>query len=248
MTQTQGIVLGCGPSGGVPSLRWGFGACDPENPKNVRTRTSFYIQAPWGKWLIDASPDMRAQCLAHGIDHVDGILCTHAHFDHIGGMGDVMAFARGAPVPVYADACTINALENTFSYACLGKHRFIELHHISDTFVVGGQNVRAFRQEHGATHSTGFRFDTWAYSTDLVYLSEEAFEVLSGIETWIVACLSTAPNAKHAHLDLVLSWVERIQPKRTILIHMNTDLDYEVLKQTLPDGVEPAYDGMRITL
>lgn len=245
---TEGIVLGCGPSGGVPSLRWGFGACNPENPKNFRTRTSFCIQAEWGKWLIDASPDLRTQCLAQSIHSIDGVLCTHAHFDHVGGVGDLIAFSRDAPLPLYTDDFTADILEQVFPYACLGKHQFVEVRRIYDTFTLGSQNVRVFRQEHGKTHSVGFRFDTWAYSTDLVHLSQEAFDVLAGIETWIVACLSTTPNPKHAHLDLVLSWVQRIQPKRTILIHMNTDLDYEMIQQHLPPGVEPAYDGMRIAL
>lgn len=244
----EGIILGCGPSGGVPSVRWGFGACDPNNRKNFRTRSSFFFRTKDGAWLIDASPDLRGQCLAEDIHHVDGVLCTHAHFDHVGGVGDLVSFAVQGPLPVYANDAIADTLETIFPYACLGASRFVQVTRIKNHFRLGKNSVTAFIQSHGKTHSLGYRFKNWAYSTDVVELSEQAFDVLQGIETWILACLSTHPNPKHAHLDLVLSWIDRVRPQRTILTHMNTDLDYEVLKKRLPPHIEPGYDGMRILL
>ncbi|PPE03750.1 MBL fold metallo-hydrolase [Holospora curviuscula] len=244
----QGIVLGCGPSVGVPSLRWGWGACDPKNPKNQRTRSSFFFRTLQGSWLIDASPDLRYQCLAQGVKKINGVLCTHAHMDHIGGVGDLVAFAVSGPVLFYADSLTCEALKTMLPYAFLGNTQFIQLHPIQGLFYLFDIPVVSFIQNHGTSYSLGYRFPTWAYSTDLVELSEEAFDLLKGIDTWILACLSTLPNKKHAHLERVLTWVERVKPKRTILTHMNSDLDYNTLKDQLPFGVEPGFDGMVLSL
>ncbi|ETZ07725.1 octanoyltransferase [Holospora obtusa F1] len=246
--QLEAIILGCGPSVGVPSLRSGWGKCDPTNSKNKRTRTSVFFKNFQGSWLIDASPDLRFQCLSHNIAKIDGVLCTHAHMDHVGGLGDLVGFASLGPIPFYADTLTCTQLENMLPYAFSGKTRFLDLFSVHDLFYLFDLPVMPIIQKHGNTHSLGYRFPKWAYSTDLVEISEEAFQMLEGIETWILACLSIYKNPKHAHLEKVLSWVERIKPRRTILTHMNSDLDYKELKAQLPFGVEPAFDGMHIFL
>ena len=244
----QGIILGCGPSVGVPSLRWGWGMCDPTQKKNQRTRSSFFFKNASGSWLIDASPDLRFQCLSQEIRFLNGVLCTHSHMDHIGGVGDLVAFSASGPVPFYTDASTWQSIQTMLPHACLGPGRFLDFHLVSSLFYLLDMPVVSFIQNHGHSYSLGYRFPTWAYSTDLVELSEEAFDILKGIDTWIVACLSPWPNPKHAHLERVLSWVERIKPKRTVLTHMNSDLDYETLKRQLPLHIEPGFDGMVLSL
>ncbi|WP_035544239.1 MBL fold metallo-hydrolase [Holospora undulata] len=244
----QAIILGCGPSSGVPSIGRGWGACSPSNLKNYRTRTSLFFKTSKNSWLIDASPDLRFQCLTYDICSIDGVLCTHSHMDHVGGIGDLIGFSSFGPIPFYADSFACKELETMLPYACLGKSRFIQLCQILGLFYLSDIPVIAFLQKHGATHSLGYRFPTWAYSTDLTELSEESFEILKGIDTWILGCLSSKPNTKHAHLEQVLDWVKRVNPKRTILTHMNADLDYETLKKQLPYGIEPAFDGMSIFL
>lgn len=111
-------------------------------------------------------------------------------------------------------------------------------------FEVAGIEVKPFAQKHGKVNSMGFRFGDIAYSTDVKHLSEEAFEVLEGVKTWIVDCLCIEPKPTHAHLDLALEWIARVKPERAILTHMSHDFEYNALKAKLPDGVVPGYDGM----
>ena len=108
--------------------------------------------------------------------------------------------------------------------------------------------VVTFDQDHGTMISQGFRFGPVAYSPDVVNLDEQAFEVLAGVECWIVDALRYKPHLTHAHVEKTLGWIRRVQPKRAILTNLHIDLDYNKLRNSLPDCVEPAYDGMTITL
>jgi phosphoribosyl 1,2-cyclic phosphate phosphodiesterase len=108
--------------------------------------------------------------------------------------------------------------------------------------------VRPFDQDHHVTISTGFRIGRFAYSTDMVRLDAVAFQALKGIDLWVLSCLRVEPHPIHAHLDLALEWIDRVQPKRAILTHMNHSLDYDRLAARLPAGVEPGYDGLVIDL
>src|SRR4029079_11212814 len=112
----------------------------------------------------------------------------------------------------------------------------------------GGVPVRAFRQGHGRIRRLGFRFGPVAYSPDADHLDEEAFGVLVGVECWIVDALRHTPHPSHAHLARTLDWIARVKPARAILTHMHVDLDYDALKRELPAGVEPAFDGMTVSV
>lgn len=252
-------VLGCGPSGGVPLIGNYWGKCNPENPKNRRQCTSLLIEDGKHTFLIDTSPDLRQQLLDHNISWLDAVLYTHYHSDHAHGIDELrpMYFcSKRRAIPVYGTLDTITDLQNRFTYL------FSEIDDpdkaqiypkILETNIIKGNefhlfdhHIRVFEQDHGHSSTTGFRFDHFAYSTDVVRLSNEAFEALEGVDIWFVDCLDRTPRPTHAHLDLTLSWIEKVKPKRAILIHMNQNLDYDTLKAELPSGVEPAYDGMVI--
>lgn len=119
-----------------------------------------------------------------------------------------------------------------------------------DAFKIAGPSgdipTVAFLQDHGSVDSLGFRWGPIAYSSDVVGLSDESFDALSGVHTWIVDALQYKPHKTHAHLDLALEWIERIKPKRAILTNLHTPMDYQTLKNELPDGIEPAFDGMQV--
>ena len=119
---------------------------------------------------------------------------------------------------------------------------------INGPFTIGDIDIVPFEQQHGPITSLGYRFGRIAYSTDLNGLSEEAFAALEGIDVWIVDALRYEPHPTHPHLDLTLSWIERLKPKRAILTHMTWDMDYDTLVGELPEGVEPGYDGLVIEL
>lgn len=244
-------ILGCGTSGGVPRLPGDWGACDPANPKNRRRRVSVLVESATTTVLIDTSPDMRAQLLDAGVERLDAVLYTHDHADHTHGIDDLRPYyqLRDQPVDIYADAQTLAILKQRFDYIFAPKGGYPAIaapHEIAGPFRVGDLNITPFSQQHGPVDSLGFRINNIAYSTDLNGLSDEAFQILDGVDLWIVDALRYRPHPTHAHLDLTLSWIARVQPRRAILTHMTQDMDYETLKAELPAGVEPGFDGMVI--
>jgi phosphoribosyl 1,2-cyclic phosphate phosphodiesterase len=249
------IILGCGASGGVPAIGNYWGSCDPSHPKNFRTRSSMYWIVDGMKILIDTSPDLRHQMLKNQIADIDAILYTHAHADHTHGIDDLrgLFFQRGQKkIPVYGAETTIRTLQKQFSYLFHGDPfsiypQVLEPHIIHDTFSIGALNIMAFPQIHGEKlWSTGFRIGNIAYSTDFNDLEKDSLKCLTGLDLWIVDCLSIDPRPTHMHLEGALEWIAKVQPKKAILTHMNTTLDYETLFKILPSHVEPAYDGLTI--
>lgn len=249
-------VLGCGTSSGVPRLGNDWGACDPSEPRNNRRRASILVEEGATRVLVDTSPDLRAQLLDAEVGRLDGVLYTHDHADHTHGIDDLrfLSYRAGAPIDVHGDANTLAALSSRFDYAFVGGSgnrfyppiaRAIE---IAGPFAVGALEVVPFVQAHGEGETLGFRFGDFAYSTDLNGLSEAAFEVLDGVKVWIVDALRYTSHPTHASVAQALAWIERLRPRRAILTHMNIDLDYATLAAELPEGVEPAYDGMVIDI
>jgi phosphoribosyl 1,2-cyclic phosphate phosphodiesterase len=253
-------VLGCGPSGGVPLVGNVWGQCDPDNPKNSRLRTSLLIEDGERTILIDTSPDMRQQLLRAHVSDINAVLYTHAHSDHLHGIDDLRPLYFGGRLkafPLYGYEETLAEIQKSFSYLFASIEdphkarvypRICEAHPIKGAFELFGTRILAFDQDHGHGITTGYRFDNFAYSTDVKALDEKAFEALEGVDTWFVDCLDRDPRPTHANLELTLSWIERVKPRRAILIHMNHTLDYETLKAELPQGVEPAYDGMVVEI
>ncbi len=244
-------ILGCGTSGGVPRIGNVWGVCDPAEPRNRRRRSSILVQSESTNLIVDTTPDMREQCLDINLQHLDGVLYTHDHADHVNGIDDLRGFTllRGERMPVYADATTLASLQQRFSYifASRGSYPAIATANLIDgPFTVGDIDILPFRQEHGAMESLGFRFGGMAYSTDLSGLPDSAFEMLQNLDVWIVDALRPKPHPTHSHLARTLEWIDRLRPKRAILTHMTWDMDYATLCAELPAGVEPAYDGMTV--
>ncbi|MBN9343332.1 MAG: hypothetical protein BGO76_05760 [Caedibacter sp. 38-128] len=258
MSKNKVIILGCGPSGGVPLIgpqSGGFwGTCDPTNPKNRRMRASIYVEYEGKKLLVDTSPDLRQQFLTFGLRDIDAVLYTHEHADHTHGIDELRSlfFARKErTIPVYGSEETLQKLKESFSYLFKGGDHFIypkilESYVISNTFLVQGTPISSFVQIHGIGTSLGYRFGNVAYSTDVTDFDEHAQECLKGLDVWIIDCLSRELKPSHLHLEAALEWIEKMKPKRAILTHMNPSLDYEMLKKELPPYIEPAYDGMVI--
>lgn len=244
-------ILGCGTSGGVPRLGNVWGACDPGNPKNRRRRVSILVEHRGTQVMVDTSPDLREQCLSAGITHLDGVLYTHDHADHTHGIDDLrgLFLLMRRKVDIWADRRTLGTLKERFDYifeSSDGYPAVCAAHAIDGPVRIGHIEAVPFPQEHGPITSLGFRFGDIAYSTDLVGLPEQSWRALEGVKVWIVDALRPEPHPTHAHLDLTLSWIERLKPERAILTHMTWDMDYEALRRRLPSGIEPAYDGMVI--
>lgn len=268
-------ILGCGSSGGAPRLggpdgAGDWGACDPSEPKNRRTRCSILVRRRHPERgfshdavtaaLVDTSPDMREQLLRARCGRLDAVLFTHDHADQTHGIDDLraLALAQRARVPVYIDDTTGGAIVERFRY-CFEQASGSLYPPILDRrpmpacgapFEINGPAgpipVVAFLQHHGPVNSLGFRFGDIAYSSDVVGLPEESFQILKGVRTWIVDALQHTPHKTHAHLALTLEWIAKVKPERAILTNLHIHMDYRTLLAELPNGVEPAYDGMEL--
>ncbi len=253
-------ILGCGGSAGVPQIGGAdgagdWGACDPAEPRNRRTRSSIVIEGPGGeRLLVDASPDMRAQLLACAVPRVDAIVFTHAHADHVLGIDDIRILNRiaGQPLDSFATQRTMGELDRRFDYAFKEwqrPHFFrpVLVPHVIEhgqVIAAAGLQVQTFEQDHGFMPTMGLRVGAFGYSTDVVTLDEAAFAVLLGVDTWVVDCFQRQAHTTHANVDQVIAWAERVKPRRMVLTHMGYDVDWAWLKRRLPPGIEPAHDGM----
>jgi len=248
-------VLGCGPSSGVPTITGDWGACDPTNPKNRRRRPSILMEKDGFYVLIDTSPDLREQLIDAQCRQIDAVLYTHEHADHVMGIDDLRGIQRHMErnINVYAEKPVLERLKLRFGYLFEGIQDSEDLcrpiltpHEIpKHPFDVGPFRFEAIQQDHGICSSLGFRVDNFAYSTDVVRLSDHALSKLTGIETWIVDSLRDGgEHPTHANVETTLSWIDRVGTKQAYLTHMNFQTDYDTLRRRLPEGVEPSYDGL----
>jgi phosphoribosyl 1,2-cyclic phosphate phosphodiesterase len=257
-------ILGCGSSAGVPRVGQGWGACDPNNPKNRRRRCSIFVERTGAdgtatQVLVDTSPDLREQLLGLGVSRLDAILLTHAHADHTHGIDDVrpLVIMARRKIDAHMDAPTSATVRAHFGYifetppgsqypALLQEHRLFPGDAVRIDGPGGPIDAMPFRLEHGEIDALGFRFGDIAYSPDLNAIPKESRPYLEGLDLWIVDALRYTPHPSHFSLPETLEWIARLQPKRAILTNLHTDLDFERLKSELPANVEPAYDGMRV--
>lgn len=249
-------VLGCGPSGGVPLLSGNWGVCDPANPKNRRRRPSILIEADGFNLLVDTSPDLREQLIDAGTGRVDAVLYTHEHADHVMGIDDLRGVwrATGRKIDTYAAPDVLASLTRRFAYLFVGHEDpdmdlyrpICRPHPIEGALALGPfPEILPLEQDHGICASLGFRFGDFAYSTDVVRLPDASLAALAGVRIWVVDCLRDGDaHPTHANLETVRRWVDRVRPERTILTHMNHQADYDTLAGSLPDGMEPAWDGL----
>jgi phosphoribosyl 1,2-cyclic phosphate phosphodiesterase len=256
-------ILGCGSSGGVPRADGDWGACDPEEPKNLRSRCSLLVRRRGEgaeretTLLVDTSPDLRLQTAKAGVKRLDALLLTHDHADQVHGLDDVRAFflRQRARIPAHMDAATWATLDRRFGYVFEGEGGYpaiCDRHALpphGTAWAVQGPSgaipVVTFDQDHGGVRSVGYRFGGVAYSSDVVDLDEAAFAALEGLDVWIVDALRYRPHPTHAHVERTLEWIARARPRRAILTNLHIDLDYRTLSGELPAGVEVAYDGFR---
>ena len=260
-------VLGCSSSPGVPRITGDWGACNPDNPKNRRTRTSFLIEqfAPDGgatTVVIDTGPDFREQMIRSRVTHVDAVLFTHAHADHIHGIDDIRGYfhAQHHRIPVYADTATMERIIDGFAY-CLQQPEGSAYPPIASPNVIenlnapvviegagGAMQFFPHLQQHGDITSLGYRLGDVAYCTDVSDFPDASVAKLQDLDLLILGALQHKPHPSHFSLQEALSWIERLGAQRAILTHMHIPLDYDAVMAETPDHVAPAYDGLQIEI
>ncbi|KAB0681755.1 MBL fold metallo-hydrolase [Aureimonas leprariae] len=254
-------ILGCGSSPGTPRITGDWGACDPNNPRNRRLRAAALVQrisaGGTTNVLIDCGPDLRQQIISVGVSHLDAVLLTHAHADHIHGIDDLRSFALDCRrvVPVHADDATYSRVLEGFrycferaegsSYPPIAVRRELYAGKPSTIDGLGGPvPFLPIRQIHGSIHSLGFRFSDFAYCSDVSDFPEAAVEALRGAQHIVIDCLQYKPHPSHLSVEQALGWLERLGASFGTFTHMHTPLDYERLCAELPPHIRPAYDGL----
>jgi phosphoribosyl 1,2-cyclic phosphate phosphodiesterase len=247
------VFLGTGTSHGVPMIGCSCSVCRSTDPRDTRLRPSIYVDIPThARLLVDTSPDLRQQALAHQLTRVDAVLFTHSHADHIFGLDEIRRFnaMQGGPIPCYANAPTWDTLRRTFSYIFDSATRLgggvpqIDPHEIAGPFTVRGVRVVPVPVWHGLMPVLGFRFGSLAYLTDCNRLDDSAWEMVEGVDTLVIDALRDRPHSTHFNLQEALDVIARIKPRRAYTTHMTHDLGHAATCARLPTGVELAYDGL----
>ncbi|MGN5374058.1 MBL fold metallo-hydrolase [Sphingomonas hankookensis] len=250
-------ILGSGTSSGVPRIGNDWGACDPNEPRNRRTRVSALVEHADTRILIDTGPDMREQLLAADVATVDAVLWTHDHADHCHGIDDLRQLFHNALAPVagYARAETLASLRSRFDYVFAGRAGYrstVVGAELPDRFEIGPVTVRCTDQPHGAILSAGLRFDAdggaIGYATDFSAVTAGMLDLYRGVDILIVDALRVAPHPTHPSLAQAIDFARNCGAARTVLIHMDHSMDYATLCRDLPEGIEPGYDGLELTL
>jgi phosphoribosyl 1,2-cyclic phosphate phosphodiesterase len=261
MTKWTFTLLGCGNSAGTPSIGNHWGDCDPQEPRNRRTRAAAVIRSDNTTLLIDAGPDLREQANREGVTDTDAVLFTHAHADHIAGVEELRVFRvrHKKLIPIYGDEATLREIRQRYDYLFMEYNEIypevlapnvLRLEQMNTEMSIGDVSFTPFVQDHGTCQSLGYRFRDLAYSTDMVDLDQQALESLNGVKTWIVdaAAYKMERNLVHATLKKVFELNEIVQAPQVFLTHLPNFMDYQTLKNELPVGYEPAYDGLCIEI
>jgi len=258
-------ILGCGSSAGVPRPALGWGACDPNNPKNRRRRCSLLAELTSDQGttriLIDTSPDLREQLIDANVDHIDAVFLTNEHADQTHGIDDLRSVVlhQRKRIPVYLNRSTADHILLRFSYCFVSPPGsayppILDNHAIEagESRTIEGKGgpvtLSAFILEHGNIPALGYRIADAAYTPDVSDIPPESWPLLENLELWIIDGLRYAGHPSHFSVNDALAWIARFKPRRAVITNMHSDLDYEVLRQSLPADVIPAYDGMRLTL
>jgi len=255
-------ILGCGNSAGAPTIGNYWGKCDPNEPRNIRLRPSVCIQSEATTIVVDTGPDFKQQVNRAGLKDVDAILYTHGHSDHTHGIDDLRVYRQlnKRVIDIFANHDTISELKSRFSYLFMERHsgiypKVLEDHVIADEdfykpFNIKDIEIVPYLQDHGTCRSMGYRFGEIAYSTDMVDLGQESLEALKGIKTWVVdaAAYNISKNMVHANLGKIYAFNEIIGAEKVYITHMPVSMDYQTLCAELPEGYEPAYDGLEIAV
>lgn len=252
----KAIILGSGTSTGVPRIGNDWGACDPDEPRNRRTRVSVLIESAAGqRLLVDTSTDLRQQLLANNIDRIDGVFWTHDHADHCHGIDDLRAlrFGRTAAIPGYGSPETVRRLRQRFDYVFAGQFGYptiVSLDTLDRVRLCAGFGIEHCQMPHGPTESTGYRFDadgkSIAYVTDFSAVTDAMLDLLDGVDVLVCDCLRREPHPTHAHLGMALDLSKRSRAGTTVLTHLDKSMDYANLSREVPANVLVGYDGLEV--
>lgn len=242
--------LGTGTSCGVPTIGCHCYTCSSKDPHDKRLRCSVLIETETTRLLIDCGPDFRQQIMDQPFRKIDGILITHAHYDHMGGMDDIRPYCQFGEINVYADPLARQGMLEMLPY-CFAKHRYpgvpaIQLHeiHKHEAFRIGDLDVMPFEVMHHDLPIMGYRIGSLAYITDMKTIDAAEIPYIEGCSTLVVNALREKPHHSHQTLTEAVRFAQRINARQTWLIHSSHDIGrHAEVNASLPQNIQLAYDG-----
>lgn len=246
------VILGSGTSTGVPMVGCRCPVCLSGDPRDKRSRASILIETSGRYILVDTSTDLRRQALREKIPHIDAVLFTHSHADHVHGIDDLRGFhfIHQRLIPCYGTQETLETIAGNFAYIFKGLEvagyaPLLEPHTVHGPFTLFGRTVLPIPLIHGSARTTGYRIDDVAYLTDCSRIPESSMAYLNGLDTLIIDALRYTPHFTHFNIEGALQMVAELKPRRAVLTHLTHEVPYRD-GEKLPAGVEFAYDGMTL--
>jgi len=247
--------LGTGTSCGVPTIGCQCRTCQSTNAKDKRLRCSALIESEQTQLLIDCGPDFRQQAMSLPFRRIDGILITHAHYDHMGGMDDIRPYCQFGEINVYADPIARKGLLQMLPY-CFAEHRYpgvpaIQLHeiHKHEPFRIGDLDIMPIEVMHHDLPILGYRIGRLTYITDMKTINDEELPYIEGTEMLVVNALRQRPHHSHQTLDDAIKFARLVGAKQTFLIHSSHDIGlHDEVNASLPPDIQLAYDGQRVEI
>lgn len=259
----QLTMLGVGSSAGTPAVGCKCSTCTSTNPRNKRTRCSSIITLDSGEViLIDTGPDLRAQALREGLTHVDAVLYTHSHADHLHGIDDLRAFCQlqRQQIPLYAKQDVVAHISSKFGYTLREPCDFwdlpvLSIRPIDGPFMLFDHLITPIPVKHGYSDIIGYRIGNIAYLTDVSEIPEASFDLLRELDILLLDCLRHQPHPTHINLEQSIAYANQIKAKNTYMIHMTHELEFDALSQALLNAqvqsqqnvpIHVGYDGLKL--
>ncbi len=252
----QIVVLGSGTSVGIPMVGCRCAVCLSNDPRDQRLRPSILLRYAGRHVIIDTTPDFRTQALRAGIEHLDAILYTHGHADHLLGLDDVrpINMIRKVTIPVYGSPETVAAIRRVFAYALDGQVKEssspkLDIHMLDGRpFDLFGLTITPVPVWHGKSPILGFRFGAAAYLTDHSDIPPESKAMLRGLDVLFLDALRHRPHPTHTTVERAVELVAELAPRRAYFTHMCHDLPHQSTESALPPHIRLAYDTLEITV
>jgi phosphoribosyl 1,2-cyclic phosphate phosphodiesterase len=248
--------LGTGTSQGIPVIGSKHPVCLSSDPKDKRLRVSVLVEWDDYTYVIDCGPDFRQQMLTNNCSRIDGILFTHEHSDHVAGLDDIRPFFfNQGDIPVYAHKRVLETLKRRFEYIFVTEDKYPGAPSVKEIiienkpFILGNLKVIPINTFHNRVQVFGFRFNDFAYLTDVKTVQANEIEKLKGVKVLVVNALREKPHHSHFNLEEALDFIEEVKPEKAYLTHISHYMGFHNdVQAKLPEGVFLAYDNLKINI